>query len=89
MYKAAELYLASAVVPNASTARRFRVNVPYDDDETGRGDPESGEIRSEAVQITIDRGEEVVDVYKGVKFLWRVAIRESNRQSGKFLNYPC
>lgn len=82
MYKAAEMYLASAVVPSASTARRLRVNVSYDDDETG-GDPDSADIRSEAVQITIDRGEEVVDFYEGVKFLWRVAIRETNRNSGK------
>ncbi|KAF3332753.1 mitochondrial chaperone BCS1 [Carex littledalei] len=81
MYKAAETYLASAVVPSASTARRLRVNVSYDDDETG-GDPDSTDVRSAAVQITIDKGEEVVDFYKGVKFLWRVAIRESNRNSG-------
>ncbi|KAJ4770392.1 P-loop containing nucleoside triphosphate hydrolases superfamily protein [Rhynchospora pubera] len=80
MYKAAEMYLASAVVPSASTARRLRVTVPYDDDDTT--DPDSAEVRSETVQITIDRGEEVVDFYKEAKFVWKVAVRETNRQSG-------
>jgi mitochondrial chaperone BCS1 len=88
MYKAAELYLASDVIPNTSTARRFRVNVPYDDDESTGGDPDNAEVRSDVVQITIDRGEEVIDVYRGVKFLWRVAMRETKGQSGKFFNYP-
>ncbi|KAJ3692459.1 hypothetical protein LUZ60_012809 [Juncus effusus] len=78
MYKAAEMYLATAVVPSASDARRLKVNVAYDEDD----DPDSADVRAEAVQVTIDRGEEVVDVFNGVKFVWRVAIRETNLQSG-------
>ncbi|KAJ3685974.1 hypothetical protein LUZ61_015138 [Rhynchospora tenuis] len=75
MYKAAESYLASVVVSGASTARRLCVTVPYDDDD-------NAEVRSEAVQVAVDTGEEVVDFYQGTEFLWRVAIRESSRRSG-------
>ncbi|KAJ3685971.1 hypothetical protein LUZ61_015135 [Rhynchospora tenuis] len=84
MYKAAETYLASAVVPKASTSRRLRISVPYDDDDDDSigDDPDRDEITSDSVLITIDRGEEVTDLYQGVKFLWRLATRETKGQSG-------
>ncbi|KAJ4770385.1 P-loop containing nucleoside triphosphate hydrolases superfamily protein [Rhynchospora pubera] len=77
MYKVVQSYLVSIAVSGASTARRLCITVPYDGDD-------NAEVRSEAIQITVDTGEEVVDFYQEAKFLWRVAIRESFGNTGQF-----
>ncbi|KAJ6793453.1 AAA-ATPase-like [Iris pallida] len=63
MYRAAATYLATKLGPSS---RRIRVAKQGEDDDDGG-----------ALDITIDRGEEVVDVYDGVRFTWRLKARET------------
>lgn len=64
MFKAAEIYVGGLSQVAAST-RRLRVGWPEDED-------------SDALQVTMESSEEVVDVHEGVRYTWRLVLCQQN-----------
>ncbi|XP_074573532.1 AAA-ATPase At3g50940-like [Curcuma longa] len=76
MFKAAEIYVGG-LSQVASSTRRLRVGWPEEED-------------SDALRVTMERGEEVVDVHEGVRYTWRLVLLQQNatlssrRRQGNF-----
>ncbi|XP_042392931.1 AAA-ATPase At3g50940-like [Zingiber officinale] len=64
MFKAAEIYVGG-LSQVASSTRRLRVGWPEDED-------------SDALRVTMESGEEVVDVHEGVRYTWRLVLLQQN-----------
>ncbi|KAJ3669832.1 hypothetical protein LUZ60_010156 [Juncus effusus] len=83
MYKAIEIYLSAYAMSDASSsARKFGVYGDFDirDDETF--ERRAGEDGSNPLQLTFESGEKVADSFEGIKFIWQLSGRETQRSPG-------
>lgn len=74
IFEAAQLYIGARTASTSSSATRLKVR--------------KHDIHTETIQVNVDRDEEVVDEFEGIKFKWQLNCRhvESRNYNPRDLN---